>query len=77
MNMRLNLTSAYTDNPIFRLELADLLPTTTTNELGVGGPPPTLRIAVYAQNAKGRSEVTVLEDIALNDAEKRTGMCVP
>ncbi|GLV36527.1 hypothetical protein CBL_07976 [Carabus blaptoides fortunei] len=72
MNMRLNLTSVYTDNPIFRLELADLLPTTTTNEPGLGGPPPTLRIAVYAQNAKGRSEVTVLEDIALNDAEKRT-----
>lgn len=27
----------------------------------------------YSVNQKGRSEVTVLEDITLNEAEKRTG----
>lgn len=70
MNMRLNITSIHPDYPLFRLELADLLP--ISNEIPTTGPP-TLHIAVYAQNAKGRSELTVLEDIALNDAEKRTG----
>jgi hypothetical protein len=28
-------------------------------------------------NQKGRSEPTVLEDIAINEAEKRTGMLHP
>lgn len=82
MHMRLNLTSPYTENPVFRLDLGDLLPNVGPSvslgglgpeEIAAGLPPPTLRIAVYAQNAKGRSEVTILEDIALNDAEKRTG----
>lgn len=65
--LRLNLSSANTDAPVFRIELSELLPS-----IG-GGLPPTLRIVVYAQNAKGRSEKSVLEDITLNDAEKRTG----
>ncbi|XP_066996911.2 uncharacterized protein [Anabrus simplex] len=62
MRLRLNVTSVHPDVPFFRLELADLLPAHT----------PTLHIVLYAVNQKGRSEVTVLEDIALKDAEKRT-----
>lgn len=69
-NLRLNLTSSNTDYPLFKLELSDLLP--VSNDIHASSPP-TLHIVVYAQNAKGRSELTVLEDIALNDAEKRTG----
>lgn len=67
MRMRLNLSSSNTEYPLFRLELGELLPPNGD------GLPPTLRIVVYAQNAKGRSEKIVLEDITLNDAEKRTG----
>lgn len=32
-----------------------------------------LHLVVYSVNQKGRSEATVLEDIAINEAEKRTG----
>jgi hypothetical protein len=35
---------------------------------------PTLHLIAYSVNQKGRSEPTVLEDIAINEAEKRTGM---
>lgn len=35
---------------------------------------PTLHLVAYSVNQKGRSEPTVLEDIAINEAEKRTGM---
>lgn len=59
MRLRLNVTS---DSPLFRLDLNDLLPAHT----------PTLHIVLYASNPKGRSEVAMLEDIALKDAEKRT-----
>lgn len=62
MRLRMNLTTTDTEMPIFRLDLSELLPS-----------PPSLRILVYAQNAKGRSEKLVLDDITLNDAEKRTG----
>lgn len=34
---------------------------------------PTLHLRAYSVNQKGRSEPTVLEDIAINEAEKRTG----
>jgi hypothetical protein len=51
------------DSPLFRLDLNDLLPANT----------PTLHIVLYATNPKGRSDVAMLEDIALKDAEKRTG----
>ena len=34
---------------------------------------PTLHLVAYSVNQKGRSEATVLEDIAINEAEKRTG----
>lgn len=33
-----------------------------------------LHLVAYSVNQKGRSEPTVLEDIAINEAEKRTGM---
>lgn len=51
-----------TEYPTFHLDLGELLPS-----------PPSLRIIVYAVNAKGKSEKLVLDDITLNDAEKRTG----
>ncbi|XP_008195943.1 hemicentin-2 isoform X1 [Tribolium castaneum] len=66
MRLRLNLSSAESDVPVFRLDLGEMLPPSGD------GFPPSLRIVVYAQNAKGRSEKLVLEDIMLNDAEKRT-----
>lgn len=34
---------------------------------------PTLHLIAYSVNQKGRSEPTVLEDIAINEAVKRTG----
>ncbi|XP_066249779.1 protein turtle homolog A-like [Euwallacea similis] len=61
MRLRINLTVTETDYPTFHLDLGDLLPS-----------PPSLRIIVYAVNAKGKSERLVLDDITLNDAEKRT-----
>ncbi|XP_068896436.1 protein turtle homolog A-like isoform X3 [Tenebrio molitor] len=66
MRLRLNLSNPDTDMPVFRLDLGDMLPPTGD------GFPPSLRIVVYAQNDKGRSDKLVLEDIMLNDAEKRT-----
>lgn len=67
MRLRLNISSVNTDTPVFRIELSELLP---SNDDSL---PPTLRIVVYAQNDKGPSEKSILEDITLNDAEKRTG----
>lgn len=37
---------------------------------------PTLHLRAYSVNQKGRSEATVLEDIAINEPEKRTGTYV-
>lgn len=51
------------EGPFFRVELAAL-----TN-----GHPGTIQLVMYAANQKGRSELVVLEDIAIRDAEKRTG----
>lgn len=67
MRLRFNLSSSNNEIPFFRFELAELL---TANGEGI---PPSLRVVVYAENAKGRSEKVILEDITLNDAEKRTG----
>ncbi|KAL3285807.1 hypothetical protein HHI36_000329 [Cryptolaemus montrouzieri] len=64
MKLRLNLTSSSQEFPLFRLDLSDLPPW--------DGSPPALRLVIYAQNAKGKGEKVVLEDIMLNDAEKRT-----
>lgn len=62
MRLRMNLSVHDTETPLFRLDLGDLLPS-----------PPSLRISIYAENAKGKSEEFKLDDIMLNDAEKRTG----
>lgn len=62
MRLRMNLSLPDNDAPVFRLDLGELLPS-----------PPALRISVYAENAKGKSEEFKLDDIMLNDAEKRTG----
>jgi hypothetical protein len=59
MRLRLNLTSDAA--PAFRV--AELQPGSST----------LLRMVLYAANPKGRGELTVLDDIALWDAEKRTG----
>ncbi|XP_072379840.1 protein turtle homolog A-like [Diabrotica undecimpunctata] len=61
MRLRLNQTLSETDIPVFRLDIGEMLPS-----------PPSLRIIVYAENAKGKSEKVVMDDILLNDAEKRT-----
>ncbi|KAF4528137.1 hypothetical protein B566_EDAN011153 [Ephemera danica] len=58
MRLRLNLTSDAA--PAFRV--AELQPGSST----------LLRMVLYAANPKGRGELTVLDDIALWDAEKRT-----
>ena len=49
MRLRLNLSSTETDSPVFRLDLGEMLPPTWE------GFPPSLRILLYAQTAKGRS----------------------
>ncbi|BES90652.1 CD80-like C2-set immunoglobulin domain [Nesidiocoris tenuis] len=56
------LNATNSEGPFFRVELAAL-----TN-----GHPGTIQLIIYAANQKGRSEVVVLEDIAIRDAEKRT-----
>lgn len=48
---------------MFRVELAALQPSEAS----------TLQLVLFAANQKGRSESVVLEDIAIRDAEKRTG----
>ncbi|XP_058813895.1 serine-rich adhesin for platelets isoform X2 [Topomyia yanbarensis] len=62
--LRLNITSALNDVPLFRIDLSDLIPSDSFT--------PTLHLIAYSVNQKGRSEPTVLEDIAINEAEKRT-----
>jgi hypothetical protein len=57
--LRLNLSNEVT--PAFRV--SELLPGSST----------LLRMVLYAANPKGRGEATVLENIALWDAERRTG----
>ncbi|KAL1501112.1 hypothetical protein ABEB36_006499 [Hypothenemus hampei] len=61
MRLRINQTVSNTEFPTFHLDLGDLLPS-----------PPSLKIIVYSVNGKGKSEMLVLDDIKLNDAEKRT-----
>lgn len=38
-----------------------------------GGGPGTLNIVLYSKNQKGASDAVILENIAFNDAERRTG----
>lgn len=59
MQLRLNLSNEVA--PAFRV--SELLPGAST----------LLRMVLYAVNPKGRGEATVLENIALWDAERRTG----
>lgn len=60
-NLRVNASSVSADLPIFRIAVADLLPATH------------FYLVTYAVNAKGRSELSLLEDIMLRDSEKHTG----
>ncbi|XP_062702021.1 uncharacterized protein LOC115257156 isoform X3 [Aedes albopictus] len=62
--LRLNITSALSDVPLFRIDLSELIPSDSYT--------PTLHLIAYSVNQKGRSEPTILEDIAINEAEKRT-----
>ncbi|XP_037943810.1 putative uncharacterized protein DDB_G0286901 [Teleopsis dalmanni] len=66
--LRLNTTSTYSDVPIFRIDLSDL-----TSMDYYPDPNPALHLVVYSVNQKGRSEPIVLENIPINEAEKRTG----
>lgn len=59
---RLNLSN--TREPLFKVSLGSLSPS-------YGG---TLQLVLYAANQKGHSEPVMLEDIAIRDAEKRTGL---
>ncbi|XP_024215240.2 uncharacterized protein [Halyomorpha halys] len=56
------LNASNVEGPFFRVELAALS----------SGHPGTIQLVMYAANQKGRSELVVLEDIAIRDAEKRT-----
>ncbi|XP_055695967.1 uncharacterized protein LOC129797437 isoform X2 [Lutzomyia longipalpis] len=66
--LRLNVSSAFVDIPLFRIDLADLTP----SDSAYIDSTPMLHLVAYSVNQKGRSEATVLEDIAINEAEKRT-----
>lgn len=59
--MRLNASSISMEIPIFRIAVADLLPATH------------FYLRVFAINAKGKSDPTMLEDILLRDSEKNQG----
>ncbi|CAH1164164.1 unnamed protein product, partial [Phaedon cochleariae] len=59
--LRMNLSTAETEWPAWRLDLGELQPA-----------PSSLRVVVYAENGKGASERVVLDDVLLHDAEKRT-----
>ncbi|XP_036213247.2 uncharacterized protein side-III isoform X2 [Bactrocera oleae] len=65
--LRLNTSSTYADIPIFRIDLSDLASMDYYPD-----PNPALHLVVYSANQKGRSEPIVLENIPINEAEKRT-----
>ncbi|KAM7363048.1 sidestep III isoform 2-T2 [Cochliomyia hominivorax] len=65
--LRLNTSSTYADVPIFRIDLSDLTPMDYYPD-----PTPALHLVVYSVNQKGRSEAIVLENIPINEAEKRS-----
>ncbi|XP_011303548.1 nephrin-like [Fopius arisanus] len=58
--LRVNTTSISPELPLFRISIVDLLPATH------------FYLIAYAVNAKGRSEVSLLEDIILRDSAKQT-----
>lgn len=59
--LRVNASSVSADLPIFRIFVSDLLPATH------------FYLRAYAVNAKGRSEVFMMENIMLGDTEKHSG----
>ena len=59
--MKFNTSSVSAETPIFRIPVANLLPATH------------FYLRVFAINAKGRSDPTLLEDILLRDSEKHPG----
>ncbi|XP_055382645.1 uncharacterized protein LOC129612864 isoform X2 [Condylostylus longicornis] len=64
--LRLNMTSTYADYPIFRIDLSDLLPMDYYPDSN-----PALHLVAYSVNQKGRSEPIVIENIPINEADKR------
>lgn len=62
---------------VYSLVLLDLSPSelssSSSSQSSYIDGAPTLHLIAYSVNQKGRSEPTVLEDIAINEAEKRTG----
>lgn len=55
------------------LDLSPSELSSSSSQSSYGDGAPTLHLIAYSVNQKGRSEPTVLEDIAINEAEKRTG----
>lgn len=62
-------------SPLFLPDLSpsELSSSSSSHSSYIDGGAPTLHLIAYSVNQKGRSEPTVLEDIAINEAEKRTG----
>ncbi|XP_017848372.1 uncharacterized protein LOC108603787 [Drosophila busckii] len=65
--LRLNMSSTYVDMPVFRIDLTDLTPMDYYPDAH-----PALHLVVYSVNQKGRSEPIVLENVPINEADKRT-----
>ncbi|XP_030369945.1 uncharacterized protein LOC115620710 [Scaptodrosophila lebanonensis] len=65
--LRLNASSTYADVPVFRIDLTDLTPMDYYPDAH-----PALHLVVYSVNQKGRSEPIVLENVPINEADKRS-----
>ncbi|XP_030239425.1 uncharacterized protein LOC115562305 isoform X2 [Drosophila navojoa] len=65
--LRLNMSSTYVDVPVFRIDLSDLTPMDYYPDSH-----PALHLVVYSVNQKGRSEPIVLENVPINEADKRS-----
>ncbi|KAH8359097.1 hypothetical protein KR093_004246, partial [Drosophila rubida] len=65
--LRLNMSSTYVDVPVFRIDLTDLTPMDYYPDAH-----PALHLVVYSVNQKGRSEPIVLENVPINEADKRS-----
>ncbi|XP_032577458.1 uncharacterized protein LOC6614047 [Drosophila sechellia] len=65
--LRLNMSSTYMDVPVFRIDLSDLMPMDYYPDAH-----PALHLVVYSVNQKGRSEPIVLENVPINEADKRS-----
>lgn len=60
-SLRVNVSSISNELPLFRIPVSELLPATH------------FYLTAYAVNAKGKSEVALLEDIILRDSGKPAG----